>query len=244
MRRSREKVDPLKEIRKSIDEGQTPQLRLSQRRPSLPGAETVNRLQERELTIKHEGWLTKHSKTGLPNWNRRWFVLIGGTLYYSKTSESVSGQMQVFAELLHAQRIEAVSSDSRAFRLVMSEKHSETLHFQAASASARLEWMAVLESHLGMQPVPLEVLQNCMRKEEGSSGGDGGVRVRMLAAELADREAELHAAAEREAELRATIESMRLALTAKDEQARGSGGQECPAGQRRAEAGRRQCLRG
>ena len=47
-------------------------LRLSQRRPSVPGdMDALPRLVQAELKVAHEGWLTKHSKSGLPNWNRR-----------------------------------------------------------------------------------------------------------------------------------------------------------------------------
>ena len=35
--------------------------------------------------------------------------------------------------------------------------------------AARLEWMSQLEAHLGMQPVPVDVLLNGLRKE---SDGD------------------------------------------------------------------------
>ena len=83
--------DPLREIRRSIDEGEVdkPMLRISCRRPSVPGdMDAPPRLVRSELKVAHEGWLTKQSKTGLPNWNRRWFILIGGTLYYSKTDRS------------------------------------------------------------------------------------------------------------------------------------------------------------
>lgn len=206
-------ADPLRQVRESIDEG-TPPLRLSQRRPSVPTEEGLSRFAARELTIAHEGWLTKHSKTGLPNWNRRWFVLIGGTLYYGKTSAGSheEHQMQRFAELMHAVRVEPVSSDSCGFRLVLSD---QTLQFQASSTEARLEWCAQLESHIGWQPVPLEVLQNCMRKESAS---DATVRLRALAGELLDKEAELRAAAAREAELRETVAALQAALVAKDEQ--------------------------
>ena len=203
-------ADPLRQVRQSIGEG-APMLRLSQRRPSVPTMERLSHFQERELTIAHEGWLTKHSKTGLPNWNRRWFVLIGGTLYYSKTSDE-EHQMQRFAELMHAVRVEMVTGESSGFRLVLTD---QTLHFQAVSAEARLEWCAQLESHIGMQPVPLEVLQNCLRKESTS---DASVRLRALAAELLDKEAELRAAAARETELRETVAALQAALVAKDEQ--------------------------
>ena len=80
--------DPLREIRQSIDDGELekPMLRCSVRRPSVPGdMDALPRLVQSELKVAHEGWLTKQSKTGLPNWNRRWFILIGGTLYYSKS---------------------------------------------------------------------------------------------------------------------------------------------------------------
>ena len=136
-------------------------LRLSQRRPSVPGdMDALPRLVQAELKVAHEGWLTKHSKSGLPNWNRRWFTLIGGTLYYSKSDRSYVN----FAELLHGKRVEAVSSDGGGvkFRLVLAD---QTLEFQAASVAARLEWMSQLEAHLGMQPVPVDVLLNGLRKE-------------------------------------------------------------------------------
>ena len=51
-------------------------LRVSPRRPSVPGdTEALPRLVQAELKVAHEGWLTKQSKTGLPNWNRRWLIL-------------------------------------------------------------------------------------------------------------------------------------------------------------------------
>ena len=108
--------------------------------------DALPRLVQAELKVAHEGWLTKHSKSGLPNWNRRWFTLIGGTLYYSKSDRSYVN----FAELLHGKRVEAVSSDGGGvkFRLVLAD---QTLEFQAASVAARLEWMSQLEAHLGMQ---------------------------------------------------------------------------------------------
>ena len=112
----------------------TADLRISHRRPSVTGdteggdlvvvpgrpLPAGGRLVQVELKVAHEGWLTKQSKTGLPNWNRRcpppaahcplptahcplpaarcppptarcparWFILIGGTLYYSKPDRS------------------------------------------------------------------------------------------------------------------------------------------------------------
>ena len=80
-----------------------------------------------ELKVAHEGWLTKQSKTGLPNWNRRWFILIGGTLYYSKSDRSYMN----FAELLHAKRVEAVSSDGGGgkFRLVLADQTPRQANF-------------------------------------------------------------------------------------------------------------------
>ena len=97
-------ADELRETRDS--------LRRSVRRPSetdlpellsnTPNA-TKNRFQRRELSITHSGWLTKHSRGGLNNWNKRWFLLIGGSLYYSRqVAAPSSSDLHVFAELLHA----------------------------------------------------------------------------------------------------------------------------------------------
>jgi guanine nucleotide exchange factor for Rho/Rac/Cdc42-like GTPase family protein len=41
-----------------------------------------------ELTnVAHEGWLTKSSGSRIGKWERRFFVLAGGVLYYFKDSE-------------------------------------------------------------------------------------------------------------------------------------------------------------
>ena len=52
-------ADPLRQVRKSIDEGATAPLRLSRRRPSVPTELRLSHFHQRELTIAHEGWLTK-----------------------------------------------------------------------------------------------------------------------------------------------------------------------------------------
>ena len=60
------------------------------------------------MTVSYQGWLSKHSRSSLANiWHRRWFMLIGGTLYYSK-SESLDKRAQVFAELIDALRVEFI----------------------------------------------------------------------------------------------------------------------------------------
>ena len=63
---------------------------------SAPSKEPANmqaksRFQRRELSIAHQGWLTKLSRGGLPNWNRRWFIQIGGSLYYSRSERPALG---------------------------------------------------------------------------------------------------------------------------------------------------------
>ena len=76
-------------------------LRRSVRRPSVPDLEELgkSRIQMNELSIAHQGWLTKLSRGGLPNWNRRWFILIGGSLYYSRSDTPSAAQLHVFCEL-------------------------------------------------------------------------------------------------------------------------------------------------
>ena len=81
----------------------------------------------------HQGWLTKLSRGGLPNWNRRWFILIGGSLYYSRLATPSSAELSCFCELLDAQRVDLVPSTAalmHAFKIVRA-------HARARSTSVR-----------------------------------------------------------------------------------------------------------
>ena len=97
-------------------------LRRCVRRPSRSdNVGRKNRFQRTELSILQQGWLTKLSRGGLPNWNRRWFILIGGSLYYSRSATPSSSDLHVFTELLEAQRVDLVPSTaslSNAFKIV------------------------------------------------------------------------------------------------------------------------------
>lgn len=62
--------------------------------------------EQQEITIVRQGWLVKQSRGGLPNWNRRWFMLIGGSLYYSKTDSPDMSNLSVFTELQNGIRVE------------------------------------------------------------------------------------------------------------------------------------------
>ena len=193
----------------------------SQRRVDLEAedASPSSPIQRREFSVAIQGWLTKHSKSGLPNWNRRWFVLVGGTLFYARNPERAEnagqGEYVVFAELLSATRVELaeLSGFSYAFRLVTP---TEQLSFAAPSRDARLEWVSALEAHLGMQPVGQPVLTAALRRWKERQTKDVSARNKLLRQELAEAEALLHAAAEREAGLHQQLEAMRLALADKD----------------------------
>ena len=193
----------------------------SQRRVDLEQEEQEpsSPIQRREFSVAIQGWLTKHSKSGLPNWNRRWFVLVGGTLFYARNPERAEnagqGEYVVFAELLSATRVELaeLSGFSYAFRLVTP---TEQLSFAAPSRDARLEWVSALEAHLGMQPVGQPVLTAALRRWKERQTKDVSARNKLLRQELAEAEALLHAAAEREAGLHQQLEAMRLALADKD----------------------------
>lgn len=53
-----------------------------------------------QLRVSKQGWLTKFSKGGfMANWNRRAFVLVGSSLYYARTHETLPSRPQLFAEL-------------------------------------------------------------------------------------------------------------------------------------------------
>ena len=125
----------LQKVVSSIQEisagGQPPMLKKSSRRPSVPidmhtmeGPVTSlnskpSRVQQLEYTIIKQGWLTKQSRGGLPNWNKRWFILIGGSMYYAKSESPDPLSLSVFTELLHATRVELVTTgDDNSFKLV------------------------------------------------------------------------------------------------------------------------------
>mmetsp|Transcript_60653 Transcript_60653/g.180418 ORF Transcript_60653/g.180418 Transcript_60653/m.180418 type:complete len:519 (-) Transcript_60653:992-2548(-) len=158
-------------LRSSLEEisSKPPMLKKSSRRPSVPInmsdlADTVTpvnskptRLQQLELSIVKQGWLTKLSRSGLPNWNKRWFILIGGSMYYTKTEAADPSSLSVFTELMQATRVELDQRDGsdNCFKLI-TEK--EQYQFAAPSARARLDWMEALEGNLGMEPVALTIL--------------------------------------------------------------------------------------
>ena len=125
----------LQKVVSSIQEisagGRPPMLKKSSRRPSVPidmhameGPVTSlnskpSRLQTLEFTILKHGWLIKQSRGGLPNSNKRWFILIGGSLYYAKSESPDPSSLSVFTELLHATRVELVTTgDDNSFKLV------------------------------------------------------------------------------------------------------------------------------
>ena len=130
-------------------------LRLGERRPSVPdlldlgessGNLDKSRFAARELSISQEGWLTKLSSGGMPNGNKRWFILIGGSLYYSRSDKPSSTDLQVFAELLHADHVElAPSQAGYSFVFKLQLDNEEQLVFAAPSNDLRLTWMGVLE---------------------------------------------------------------------------------------------------
>ena len=180
-------------------------LRRSVRRPSENDlTNNKSRFQRRELSITHQGWLTKHSRGGLPNWNRRWFILIGGSLYYSRSATPTSTDLHIFCELLNMERVELVPSTAtltHAFRTVSEDGHA--LLFSAASNEERLTWSSLLEQAIGMQPVPLTILLAEMRREQDSAGG--AMRLQVVSSDLADVHSALAASKEREEHLQSSV---------------------------------------
>jgi len=195
-------------------------LRLGERRPSVPldlaDLEKVkSRLAQRELSISHQGWLTKLSRGGLPNWNRRWFILIGGSLYYSRSDAPTDRDLHVFSELMHAQEVVLAPPQAGYSFVFKLRVESETLVFAAPSNEARLNWLGVLEQALGMQPVGAGILHAELRREAETSDA---LRLRIVSTELADKEAAMQACVAREEALRHEVATLRHALRCKDEQ--------------------------
>lgn len=116
-------------------------LRRSERRPSfeLPLKPSFQR---RELSILHQGWLMKQSRHGtVAHWNRRWFILIGGSLYYSRSAAPSVADLHVFTELLEALNIELVPSTAalmHAFRIVRSHRRSHNAARARAVSTSRM----------------------------------------------------------------------------------------------------------
>jgi hypothetical protein len=197
-------------------------LHKSVRRPSLSSA-GKDRFQRRELSITHQGWLTKLSRGGLPNWNRRWFIQIGGSLYYSRSPTPSPADLHVFAELEDCMRVELLANSpslSHAFKLAMT--NGSELIFSAPSSDERLTWLAILEQAIGMQAVPVSILLAEIRREAQSAGG--AMRLSVVSSDLAEVQAQLVFAREREADLSASVEyletvvaRLRSALAEKDE---------------------------
>ena len=107
------------------------------------------------------GWLTKHSRGGFTsNWNRRFFVLNGSTLYYSRTEPSSPSMLKVFAQLADAVCVEVAASQQRerCFRIVFSPSDpslglsdANELLFQAPSAKERQEWIEAVQHSIGSE---------------------------------------------------------------------------------------------
>jgi len=149
----------------------------------------------------------------MPNWNRRWFILIGGTLYYasaaaggsSAAAAAAQSTLQVFAQLEKAQGVELVDKHgfSNTFRIIMGEGQ-HPLQFAAPTASERLRWVSEIEGHLGMEAVPLQILQTQLKKEGES--GKSALRIATLSAELGESESEVLRLRELVAQLQAALE--------------------------------------
>ena len=71
-----------------------------------------------EPTLARAGWLTKLSKGGfMANWNRRFFALVGSTLYYGASPAELCIEPKLFVRLDDVANLSyATTCDARAPR--------------------------------------------------------------------------------------------------------------------------------
>ena len=176
-----------------------------------------------ENIITQQGWLTKLSRGGFANWNKRWFILIGGSLYYSRSENPTAQQdIQIYTELLHALRIElALPQNGYQFVFKIFLDEEQALVFAAPSNELRLTWLSHIEGSIGMQPVSAAVLAAEIRRDsESAEGGPtaSAPTAAFMETALYEKDELLVQARNREESLRHTITQLTDAIRLKDEQ--------------------------
>ena len=90
-----------------------------------------------EDAIEIQGWLSKKSRGGFSNWNKRYFILAGSSLYYAKSGPPELAQLQLFTKLPDGTVVRDVIKDNK-FQIVLNDEFHSLFLFQASDIGARV----------------------------------------------------------------------------------------------------------
>lgn len=123
-----------------------------------------------DIKVTMQGWLTKLSKGGFTaNWNRRYFVLAGSTLYYSEDPDKLQAKPKLFCEVAGAD-ILAVAHPPRGRDLrlrgnafaISTNVDSSNLIFSADTLEDQQAWIEAIVTARILPPCPRSRLPTLM----------------------------------------------------------------------------------
>jgi len=102
-------------------------------------------------TVTKEGFLSKSAEQKVKLWKQRWFMLVGGTLFYynKQTNYTPAGLLKLQEYTIE----DTVESDKKTF-VLKSNTSGKRLLLSATTEEEKNEWVAILKVNQGLPPSP------------------------------------------------------------------------------------------